>query len=28
MPEKRPEDCDLLLAEYINAGNADAAVGL
>jgi ketosteroid isomerase-like protein len=28
MPAKRPEDCDYLIAEYINAGNIDAAVDL
>jgi uncharacterized protein (TIGR02246 family) len=28
MPAKKPEDCDLLVAEYINSGNVDAAVAL
>ena len=28
MPAKSPEDCDLLVAEYINAGNVDAVVDL
>jgi uncharacterized protein (TIGR02246 family) len=28
MPAKKPEDCDLLIAEYINAGNLDACVDL
>ena len=28
MPAKKPEDCDLLVAEYINSGNVEAAVDL
>jgi uncharacterized protein (TIGR02246 family) len=28
MPARKPEECDLLIAEYINAGNLDAAVDL
>jgi uncharacterized protein (TIGR02246 family) len=28
MPANKPEDCDLLVAEYINAGNVEAAVAL
>lgn len=28
MPARKPEECDLLIAEYINAGNLDAAVEL
>src|SRR5580698_8690718 len=28
MPAMKPEDCDLLVAEYINAGNVEAAVDL
>ena len=28
MPARKPEDCDLLIAEYINAGNLDACVDL
>ena len=28
MPANKPEDCDLLLAEYINAGNVEGAVAL
>ncbi len=28
MPAKKPEECDLLIAEYINEGNLDAAVEL
>ena len=28
MPAKKPEDCDYLVAEYINAGNVEAAVDL
>ena len=28
MPARKPEDCDLLIAEYINTGNLDAAVDL
>ena len=28
MPANKPEDCDLLIAEYLNAGNIDAAVAL
>jgi uncharacterized protein (TIGR02246 family) len=28
MPANKPEECDLLIAEYINAGNLDAAVEL
>jgi len=28
MPAMKPEDCDLLVAEYINSGNVDAAVDL
>jgi uncharacterized protein (TIGR02246 family) len=28
MPAQKPEECDLLIAEYINAGNLDAAVDL
>ena len=28
MPAQKPEECDLLIAEYINAGNLDAAVEL
>jgi len=28
MPAKKPEDCDHLVAEYINSGNVDAAVDL
>ena len=28
MPAQRPEDCDYLVAEYINAGNVQAAVDL
>ena len=28
MPASKPEDCDYLVAEFINAGNVDAAVEL
>ena len=28
MPARKPEDCDLLIAEYINSGNVEAAVAL
>jgi uncharacterized protein (TIGR02246 family) len=28
MPAHKPEDCDLLIAEYLNAGNLEAAVEL
>jgi len=28
MPAKKPEDCDILVAEYINSGNVEAAVDL
>ena len=28
MPARKPEECDLLIAEYINTGNLDAAVDL
>jgi uncharacterized protein (TIGR02246 family) len=28
MPARKPEECDLLIAEYINTGNVDAAVDL
>ena len=28
MPAQRPEDCDYLVAEYINSGNVEAAVDL
>ena len=28
MPAHKPEDCDLLVAEYINTGNVEAAVAL
>ena len=28
MPAKQPEECDLLIAEYINAGDVEGAVGL
>jgi uncharacterized protein (TIGR02246 family) len=28
MPAMKPEDCDLLIAEFINAGNIDAVVDL
>ena len=28
MPARKPEDCDLLIAEYLNTGNIDAAVDL
>jgi uncharacterized protein (TIGR02246 family) len=28
MPAQKPEECDLLIAEYINTGNLDGAVEL
>ncbi len=28
MPARKPEECDLLIAEALNAGNLEAAVGL
>jgi uncharacterized protein (TIGR02246 family) len=28
MPAHKPEECDLLIAEYVNTGNLDAAVEL
>jgi uncharacterized protein (TIGR02246 family) len=28
MPARKPEECDLLIAEYINSGNVEGAVAL